>query len=106
MGTILEEAVARAVPFLDAESANKQILTLLRQVGELEIEAAAQVEGLKLTRGQVSTLADRNAALENAIKAISAVCYWRAMGYCYLDCGGRTFCDVTGLTRFAKPEGI
>lgn len=104
MNTILEEAVALAVPFLDAEAANKQIIALLRQVGKLEIEAAALAEGLKLAQGQVSSLRERNAALEVAIEAISAVCYWRAMGYCWLECPGRAFCDVAGLIGFAKPD--
>ena len=104
MGTILEKVVARGVPLLDAEGADKQILALLRQVGKLEIETAAQAEGLKLARQRLSSLADRNAALENAIKAISAVCYWRVMGYCHLVCGGRAFCDVAGLAGFTNPD--
>ena len=102
MRTILEEVVARGVPLLDAEGADKQILALLRQVGELEIESAAQAEGLKLALQRLCSLADRNAALENAIKAISAECYWRTTGYCNLDCAGRAFCDVTGLKGFTK----
>jgi hypothetical protein len=79
MSTILEEAVARGVKITGPGGAEAQILKLLRQVGQLE---------------------ERNAALENGIKAISARCYWRRMGYCDLSCPGRVFCDVTGLAAF------
>jgi hypothetical protein len=74
--TLLEEVVDRGVPFMDAETANEEILKLLRQVGQLE---------------------SRNAALENGIKAISLECGWRVKGYCDLSCEGRGFCDTSGL---------
>jgi hypothetical protein len=49
--TILEAAVRRAVPLLDAESADQQILKLLRQIGELEREnAALRAENWSLRR--------------------------------------------------------
>jgi len=41
--TLLEAAVAQALPYLDAESANEQVVKLLRQVGELERDLAAYV---------------------------------------------------------------
>jgi hypothetical protein len=74
--TLLEEVVERAVPFMDAETANEEILKLLRQVGQLE---------------------SRNAALEMGIKAISRNCAFRDQGYCDLNCYGRAFCDTEGL---------
>lgn len=51
--TILEAAVLRAVPLLDADAADKQILKLLRQIGGLERENAAlkaQIRGLRLDK--------------------------------------------------------
>lgn len=83
MSPLLEEVVARGVEAMGPEATAAQMLALLRQVGELENSLAAVKE--------------RNADLENGIKAISAKCYWRSMGYCDLACPGRVFCDVYEL---------
>jgi hypothetical protein len=105
MSTILEAVVERGAP-LDMATAKEQILALLRQVGNLEMESAARLEALGLARRQISGLADRNAAQENGIKAISAKCYWREVGSCDLACGGRAFCDPKGLAGFEVREGL
>jgi hypothetical protein len=74
--TILDAAVAKGMLYLDAESANREVARLLRQVGDLE---------------------SRNVALENGIAAVSRMCGWRQTGACWLTCEGRGFCDTKGL---------
>jgi len=76
--TILTAAVERGL-FGLTDEAGEQIMKLLRQVGQLE---------------------ERNASLESGLKAVSARCFWRSMGYCDLACPGRTFCDAGGLRGF------
>jgi len=73
--TIIEAAVEKGLPRSRAEI-EAQMVTLLRQVGNLE---------------------ERNAALEHGIDAISAQCGWRQAGACFLNCPGRAFCNVKGL---------
>jgi len=99
--SILEAAVGRGY---EPEAAQAQILALLRQVGQLEGDMAFANKAVKDFQQEIIALAERNAALENGIKAVSARCYWREMGSCDLACGGRAFCDAGGLAVFAVRE--
>ena len=99
--SILEAAVSRGY---EPEEAQAQILALLRQVGQLEIEAAARLEAVKLARRQAEALAARNAALEIGLKAVSAKCFWRVQRRCDLTCSGQAFCNVEGLAGFERPD--
>ena len=80
--TIIAAAVEKGLPRSRTEI-EVQMVTLLRQVGNLE---------------------ERNAALENGIEAVSAMCFWRTKRLCLQDCPGRTFCDTKGLTGIAHWE--
>jgi len=51
---------------------------------------------------EVERLKERNAWLENVLRAVSAQCRWRETGLCDLDCPGRRFCDCEGLTVFQQ----
>ena len=99
--SILEAAVSRGY---EPEEAQAQILALLRQVGQLEIEAAARLEAVKLARRQAAALAERNAALEDGLQVVSGRCGWRQRSCCDLECSGRAFCDVTGLYGIRFPR--
>jgi hypothetical protein len=84
--TIIEEAVRLGLTLMDMETANRELLKLIVQVGGLE---------------------NRNAALELGLAAVSRNCHWRGVGQCNLACEGRAFCNTNGLRPFgpAVPEG-
>jgi hypothetical protein len=89
---IIEQAVRAATPFMTAEEANEEIIRLLQQVGRLERSEA--------------TLKERNAHMENGLKAASAQCAWRQLGYCNLHCGGRVFCKADDLEAVDGLAGL
>ena len=95
----------QARPLLDVTTVNQQILMLLCKIGELKRDLATHVGAKNAGRRRIGILQDRNASLEDGIKAVSARCYWRSMGYCDLGCSGRMFCDVKGLRAFNAKEG-
>jgi len=98
-------AMDQTRPLLDVTTADQQILVLLREIGELKRDLATHVGAKNAGRRRIGILQDRNASLEDGIKAVSARCYWRSMGYCDLGCSGRMFCDVKGLRAFNAKEG-
>jgi len=95
--TILAAAVAKGMELLPFNEANERIVALHQQVGDLECAIGLLKEAVKTLKTQKKALENRNAALEDGIKAISAHCSWRELGFCDVLCSGRSFCKTDGL---------
>lgn len=96
--TILSAAVAKGIELLPINEVNEGIVELHRQVSDLESTNSTRKQVIKI-------LHNRNAALWDAIRAISTHCSWRQMGFCDLLCSGRAFCKTEGLAALPlSPE--
>lgn len=102
--TILAAAVAQGLELLPFDEANRLLIELHQQMGELECANAALKEAVTILKSQKKALKSRNAALEDGIKAISAKCCWRNVEACFVNCPGRSFCDTAGLSLVYPPE--
>ncbi len=85
------------LPFLPAEEANAKLVAQHQEIGDLNCASKLLLSVNQKQKERIAALTSRNAALEDAIKAISAQCVWRTTKVCDVDCGGRAFCEVEGL---------